>query len=276
MSYYKGQIMAEEGFYDSVGLLDEACRYKTSQEFLEVLYQEFNGIGNLLAAGVGPRLLTVSCALPKDFHGIDVNQGSLDRATEFMKSWESYRGIEPFKAEFDFIEQKGLDARFDNCHLYLTPDFPAELRGKFDGELASELFLHLSPPEMQQIIGGARDNLKTGGRFAFTLYPTGNPRSLDEQFRCLASGIGLNGNDFVNEGVVDIAKLASKIKEVDKNYYLANRNPFWLDLSCIRAYPESQVERICTDSGFRIRRKENIECGMFPFAYRLVYVLDKD
>jgi len=120
-------------FYDGTGLLSEVKRYKTPRETLGFLHRHFKDIENLFAIGTGPRLLTISSALPKKLHAIDINQGSIDRAQQFISTWEDYRSEEPLKQEFDFLEKEDLEPKFDNCTFYLgkiPEDFPKKLEGK--------------------------------------------------------------------------------------------------------------------------------------------------
>jgi len=266
--------MAERQFYDSVGLLEEVRRYKTSHAFLDLLFTHFNGIDSLVADGPGPRLMTVSSALPNEFYGIDVNPGSIKRAKEFIKTWRNYVDEEPFKTEFGFLKEKGLKPNFENCHLFLLEDFPPA-KDYFDGELASELFLHLPPEEVRKILSASNQRLVRKGKMVFTVYTSGAQDSLDECFMKLGSKAGMKRKDFIKDGVVDIFKLAARLKEKAHDVYEQNKQKFWLDLERVRVFNQSDIESLCRDSGFNICDRQAIKCGMFSFAHRLVYVLIK-
>jgi len=266
--------MAEGRFYNKVNLLEEVQRYKTSNEFLELLFQEFNGSKRLLTDGVGSRLLTTMSALTNELYGIDINQGSIERAEELITSWRIYRDCEPLRTEFKFLESKGLNVNFNNCHFYLIK-LPTRLNGLFDGELASELFLHLTEKEIEAFLKGAGYHLKPEGRFVFTAYVSGNENSLDEKFAELGSKIGMDKSEFIENGVIDIKKLAKSLKKQNHELYETSKRPFWLDLERARVFPEKNLEELCKRHDFDIKSKQNINCGMFPFAHRLVYVLSK-
>lgn len=270
----QGCIMAEGGFYNRVGLLEEAQRYRTSVGFLDLLYRELNGSKRLLNDGTGPRLLTVTSALADELYSVDIYQGSIDRAREFVASWRQYINQEPFKTEFDFLQRKNLTPNFGNCHFYLKRNFPSNLRNSFDGELASELFLHLDMDEIRQILEKATSNLNANGRFIFTVYPSGHPDSLDERFCELGSRVGMEKDDFIRDGVVDIRALAEQLRKHD-DIYRKEKDRYWLDLEKVRVFSAEEIEGLCKDSGFHIRSKSNLNGGMFSFACRLVYVLTK-
>lgn len=266
--------MAEGKFYNKVDLLEEVQRYKTSNEFLELLFKEFKGSKRLLTDGVGSRLLTTMSALTDDLYGIDINRGSIERAEELITSWRIYRDCEPLRTEFKFLESKGLNANFNNCHFYLIK-LPARLNGLFDGELASELFLHLTEKEIESFLKGAGYHLRPEGKFVFTAYVSGNENSLDEKFAELGSKIGMKKSEFVENGLIDIRKLAKPLKKQDYHLFEASKRKYWLDLEKVRVFSEENLEELCKRHGFNVKRKQNINCGMFPFAYRLVYVLSK-
>lgn len=267
--------MAENQFYNKVGLLEEAQRYKTSVGFLELLYEEFNRSKRLLLDGLGARLLTVTSTLTDELYGIDVNQGSMDRAKEFIASWKKYKDQEPFKTEFDFLERKNLTPIFGNHHFYLVGEFPSNLNNSFDGELASELFLHLDTAEIQQILGKATHNLNSEGRFVFTVYISGYPESLDEKFYELGSRVGMRRDDFIENGVVNIQRLAQQLIEKGPDIYGENKDRCWLDLTRVRVFSCEGVEKMCKDSGFKIKYKSDLKGGMFSSVHRSVYVLTK-
>jgi hypothetical protein len=268
--------MENKFFYNSVELLEEAQRYKTSQKFLEFLFDSLNGSRRLFSVGTGPRLITISSAISQELHCFDVNQGSVDRAKQFIDSWKNYRDHEPFKAEFDFLEKRSLKPRFDNCRFYLgrMPNgFPSQLTKSLDGILASELFLHLNKPEVLGILDVGKQNLNQGGKLVFTVYTLGQPDSLDEKFCNLASLVNINKSDFIINGVIDIQKLKKGLQNAGR--YEEHKKLFWLDLDQIKIYAVEEIERWVKDAGLKIHRKEDIRCGMFPFAYRLVYALEK-
>lgn len=265
--------MAEGEFYNKVELLEEARRYKTSERFLQVLYNEFNGSKRLLLTGLGPRLLTITSAITDELYGIDVNQGSIDRAREYIDTWKGYINEEPFKAEFDFLKKTGLAPKFDNYHFYLGK-IPPYLECSFDGQLASELFLHLSPDEIKTILDNGVRNLRLEGNFVFTVYILGHEDSLDEEFYKLASKIGMKRDEFIENGIVNIKKLSGGLRRKGPDLYNENKDKYWLDLKQVRVFPAEFIEDLCKESGFKIKSKEEIRCGMFPFAYRLVYVLN--
>ncbi|MFH1420966.1 MAG: hypothetical protein ABIG30_03295 [Candidatus Aenigmatarchaeota archaeon] len=268
--------MAKDEFYNSATLLGEAQRYTTSAQFLQLLSAEFYGVDKFLSVGVGARLLAVTATLPLEFWGVDINQGSIERAKQFIEHWREYRNIEPFKTEFDFLYEQALEPNFSNCHLYLTSEFPKDrLLRSFDGDLASELFLHLHRMEIMNIVTDARDLLKTYGKLVFTLYPTGHPESLDKQFAAFCETNGLAKRQFIKNGVVYVDALAAELEQKDPDSYNRSKDKYWLDLENLRVHPEAAVEEICTDAGFKIKRKESIRGGMLPFAHRLVYVLSK-
>lgn len=98
--------MTEDWVYNKIELLEEAQRYQTSVGFLELLYEELNGYARILLDGLGARLLPISFALTDELYGLDVNQGSIDRAKEFIGSWKRYEHQEPFQTEFDFLKTK--------------------------------------------------------------------------------------------------------------------------------------------------------------------------
>lgn len=267
--------MTEGEFYNKVGLLEEVRRYKTSYRFLEVLYREFNGSERLLLTGLGPRLLTITSAITDELYGFDVNQGSIDRANEFISHWNEYVNEEPLKAEFDFLNMKGLETKFINYYFCLKENFPSGLDNYFDGQLASELFLHINPNEIKEILDTGITNLTRDGKFIFTVYTSGNPDSLDEKFYELGSNVGMERSEFIEDGTVNIKKLAEKMEKEYPSLYEANKDKYWLDLERVRVFSTTDIESLCKDSGFVIKSKEDIRCGMFPFAYRLVYVLNK-
>ena len=266
--------MSEGRFYNKVELLEEVQRYKTSNEFLELLFQEFNGSKRLLTDGIGSRLLTVLSALTDALYGVDINQGSIDRAKELIASWGVYKNYEPLSTEFRFLESKGLPVKFNNCHFYLIK-LPAHMTGRFDGELASELFLHLTEKEIESFLKGANNHLRPDGKFVFTAYVTGNENSLDEKFAELGAKIGMKKTEFVENGQIDIRKLARELKKQNRDLFEESKRSYWLDLERARVFPEENLEELCRRHDFKIKSKQNINCGMFPFAYRLVYVLSR-
>lgn len=265
--------MAEKELYDKISLSQEVQRYQTSAAFLELLYKQFNGADRLLAIGAGARLITTLSAMANELHVLDVNQGSIDRAREMTKSWRMYKDIEPLKREFNFLAGKGRLIRLDNCHFYLN-DIPKELNGTFDGELAAELFLHLTEEEIKTIVTNARQHLKPTGRFVFTVYVTGERTSLDNLFADLGTKIGLGRREFIKDGVVDITTLAEQLKARNPALFKESKEKYWLDLERVRAFSRQNIEDICNSSGFKIVSAQNINCGMFPDAHRLVYVLN--
>ncbi len=267
--------MSEGKVYNEVGLLEEAQRYQTSTKFLELLYDEFNGTKRLLIDGLGPRLLTISSALTEELCGVDVNQGSINRSKEFILSWQEYKDSEPFKTEFDFLERKKLDPRFDNCNFYMLKELPVYLKGSFDSELASELFLHLNVDEIQDVLNRANHNLDSNGKFLFSVYVSGYPNSLDKKFYDLGASIGLRKEDFIENGKIDIKTLTQKLKKDYPGVYNAKKQKCWLDLTSVRVFFEESIEKLCQDYEFKIKEKLNINGGMFSFAHRLIYVLDK-
>ena len=271
--------MAEAKFYNQTALIEEAQRYKTSNEFLELLFKEFKGSYKLLTVGLGPRLLPIMSALTDQLIGMDINQGSIDRANEFIKTWKDYQDIEPFKTEFEFLKNKGLKPNFDNCFFffYQNKHFAAEFNRKsFAGELASELFLHLNKKDLEGVIRKAKNNLSSGplepGKLIFTVYTTGNENSLDKKFADFGSSIGIKKTDFIKNGVVNIRNFAARVRKKDSRIYDAYKNSYWLDLGKVRGFPEEDIEELCEKHGFNLKGKHNINCGMFPFAHRLVYV----
>lgn len=266
--------MAEGEFYNKVGLLEEAKRYTTSERYLEVLYREFNGFKRLLLTGLGPRLLTITSTITNELYGVDVNQGSIDRANEFISHWADYTNDEPFKKEFDFLATRGLVPRFSKHRFYLKEDFPQGL-DDFDGQLASELFLHLDQSEIEEILCDGFFNLRDDGNFVFTVYTSGHEDSLDEEFYKLGSKIGMKRNEFIENGVVNIKKLSRRLEIENPELYYENEKKYWLDLTQVRVFPVKFIEDLCKDFEFGIKSKEEIRCGMFPFAYRLVYILNK-
>jgi hypothetical protein len=267
--------MAEGEFYNKVGLLEEVRRYKTSYRFLEVLYREFNGSERLLLISLGPSLLTITSTITDELYGLDANQGSIDRANDFISHWKEYVNDEPLKTEFDFLNSKRLHPRFTNYHFYLKENFPQNLNNYFDGQLASELFLHLNPNEIKEILDTGITNLRREGKFIFTVYPSENPDSLDEKFYELGSNVGMERSEFIEDGTVNIKKLAEEMEKRHPSLYEANKDKYWLDLEKVKVFSTTDIESLCKDSGFVIKSKEEIRCGMFPFAYRLVYVLNR-
>jgi len=268
-------------FYDSTDLLEEAQRYKTSDRFLEILYENFKNSKRLLSVGVGPRLLTISSGLTEEFYGLDSNKGSIERSKQFIISWPLYTDDEPFKTEFDFLKQKGIHPYFNEWKFYvgkIPKGFPERFAGTLDSMLASELFLHLTNQEVEDILVMAKKNLRKGGRFVFTTYPSGNPDSLDEKFAELALKVGIERTELIKGGVINIQRLARKLKRREnyerRSKYERNREKFWLDLDKVRVFPTEQIENWIEKSGLNITSKEDVRCGMFPFAYRLVYSLE--
>ena len=265
--------MAEGKFYNKVSLLEEVKRYKTSSQFLDLLYRELHGSKSLLLTGLGARLTAVTSSLTEELWGIDINQGSIDRAEELMLTWDNIRSEEPLKTEDVFMEDRRLKPNFKNCHFYLKRDFP-ELKNYFDGELASELFLHMDEAEIREILNMANYRLKPNGKFIFTVYTSGQPDSLDREFHNLCSKYGMDGNEFIRDSVINIGKI-SKILRTRNEIYEENKDRYWLDLEKIRVFPEKEIEGMFVGSGLGKRYSKIIKCGMFPFAHRLVYVLEK-
>jgi len=263
--------LASGEFYDNVGLLEEAQRYQTSERFLEILHTNFYSSDYLLSAGTGPRLLATCCSVPRLYCGRDINPGSIHRAKEFVRDWKKYRDVEPFKTEFDFLEKKKLEIRFDNAGFSLKEAFPKTMDSSADGYLASELFLHMSPEEVKITLQEAQRTLYNSGRVVFTVYPTGKEDSLDKQFANLAGLAKIERKSIIKDGVINIQSLARKIKSKNPQLYEDNKKRFWLDLQKIRVFQESQIEKMCKDVGLLLMDKEDVRCGMFPFAYRLVY-----
>jgi len=266
--------MKNKAFYDKVGLLEEAQRYKTSRKFLEFLYDSFQDSEKLFSIGQGPRLLTISSTLPNEFHGLDINQGSIDRAKQFIETWSEYRNDEPFKTEFDFLVGKGLLPNFDNCNFYLgsiSTGFPGLLSESLDGMLASELFLHLTEQETGDIMKIAKKNLTNRGKFIFTAYTTCHPLSLDKEFVILGEMAGMKKSDFIYEGIIDIKKLSGALS--NKDFSEETKRKYWMDLEQVRVFSETELEKLAQDYGLKIVSKEAIKGGMFSFAHRAVYAL---
>lgn len=157
----------------------------------------------------------------------------------------------------------------------MADDFPSHLDNCFDGELASELFLHLDATEIKQILDKAKLNLKPGGRFIFTFYPLGYPDSLDRKFSELGLMAGMDPEDFIENRVIGIGTLAQQLKRKKSEAYQDPKNKYWLDLEQVRVFSVSDIEKLCLDSGFQIKNRYNLNGGMFSFAYRSVYVLTK-
>jgi len=263
--------LASGEFYDGTSLLEEARRYKTSREFLEIMRSNFYHADQLVAVGVGPRLLAVSCSLPQTFIGRDINPGSIQRALEFARDWKRYRQAEPFKTEFDWLDQERVQVKLDRID-----EWTFELGSSFgnenaDGYLASELFLHMSHAEVKGVFQEARRVLYSSGRMVFTVYPSGREDSLDEQFAELAGKAGVARRKVIRSGELNVKFLADKLAEAMPEIYGANKTKFWLDLQKIRVFKEEDIERMCKDAGLTLTFKQDVRCGMFPFAYRLVY-----
>lgn len=268
--------MVEGQVYDRIGLLEEAQRYKTSVGKLEILYNELAGSKRLLVVGLGARLFTIASALTEELYGVDINPGSIERAEEFAATWKKYKNKEPFKAEFDFLQQKQLKPKFENHKLFLWKTFPSNLSNSFDGILASELFLHLETEEIKELLEKALKLLKSKGKFIFTAYTSGSPDSFDEQFLKLGSKIRMNESEFIQNRTVNIQKLAKNLKAKSPRVFEENKEKYWLDLEKARFFSTEEIERICKGVGFKVKLKENYNGGMFSFAHRMVYVLIKE
>ncbi len=263
--------LASGEFYDNTSILGEAQRYTTSRMFLEILHSNFYLADQLLSAGIGPRLLAVSCSLPQTFLGRDINPGSVRRALEFARNWKIYTDKEPFKTEFDWLDQNRVQVkldRIDEHSFVLARDFGNETA---DGYLASELFLHMSPRGVRGVFEEARRTLYQNGKMVFTIYPSGKSESLDEKFAELAGAVGIHRKQFMREGAIDISTLARKIEGKNPHLYQANKKRFWLDLQKIRVFKEADIEKMCKEAGLILTGKQDVRCGMFPFAYGLVY-----
>ena len=111
------------------------------------------------------------------------------------------------------------------------------------------------------------------GKFVFTVYTAGHPDSLDTKFSELGESYGVRKEEFIKGDVVNIQRLAKQLEKRD-NVDKSIQRSFWLDLDQIRIFGIKDIEKWIKDSGLKIIEKEDIRCGMFPFAYRLVYVLE--
>lgn len=263
--------MAEKKLYNSIGLLKEAKRYKTSQVFLKILLDHFYPSKRMMVNGLGARLTAVSLALTDELWGVDVNQGSIDRAEAFIEHFEQYEDELPFKTEFEFIQEQGLtiDAHYE---FLLLPAYPNGLKEQFDSELACELFLHLPDKEIKEILARAYSNLGKKGKLIFTIYHPGKEHSLDNEFERLGSVCQLQRHKYIQDGVINIKKLVQHMKP---DLAKSNLERFWLDLEQVRVIPESSMEQMCKDYDFKIIEKAMVHGGMFSFADRLVYVCEK-
>ncbi len=264
--------MSEAQFYNRVDLAAEAKRYFTNPEKLELLYRELGGLKRLLTIGLGARMITTLFALAEEVHGIDINQGSIDRAEEFIKTWKRYVHVQPFETEFDFLEKIGREPRFGKHHFYLMGDVPPGLDGTFDSEIALELFLHLTPGELRKVLADAGRYLKPKGKLVFTIYPSGYYDSLDENFCELSSETGMERKDFIEDGTINIEKLAEQLRIEMPNLFSASEEKYWLDLKGVKVFREEDIEQMCAEAGFAIKEKAEIKGGMFSFARRYVYV----
>ncbi len=274
--------MAEGNFYNTVTMLKEAERYRTTNKFLDMLYSELNRSKRLMLTGLGARLTAVTSSLTEELWGVDINQGSIDRAVELTKSWNECKDKEPFRTEAIFMESKGLKPNFENYQFYLKGNIPSGLDNSFDGELASELFLHLDGAKILDILKEAHCRLKPDGKFIFTFYPSGYKNSLDAEFRKLCSDYGIDGTDFIkcdeisgDSRTIKVGKIANILKR-RHDLYEKHRESYWLDLAAIRAFSEEYIQKLCKDSGFKKYREEDVTGGgMFHFAHRLAYVMVK-
>jgi hypothetical protein len=265
--------MHEQEVYNKVNLLQEAKRYKTTLPFLELLYQEINGSKKIFLDCLGPRLFTTVSALAEETHGIDINQGSIDRTYEFIDNLQQYMKEYPFKNEFSFLKDKKLTPNFKNFYFQLASQY-VNRPNTFNAELASELFLHLNNHQLSELLQNSIYRLQPEGKLIFTIYPSGHSESLDKKFLELNSNIKLK--DFVDsDGTININTYARNLKQKAPSLHEEKKEEYWLDLQKVRMFNQNAINGLCRKYGFEIRRIENIRGGMFPFAERLAYSVVK-
>lgn len=146
-----------------------------------------------------------------------------------------------------------MKPNFDNCHFYLgrIPEgLPSELSESLDGILASELFLHLTVKEVRDSMEMAKQNLRDDGNFMFTAYTRGIFCSLDQEFARLGEEVGMEREDFIEGGVINIRKLAEELKR--EGLYEENKRKYWLDLEQVRTFSETNLRQWAEDFGLRV------------------------
>ncbi len=275
--------MAENKFYNNVELLEEAKRYKTSEEFLDLLYHELNHCRKLLIDGLGSRLLIICSALSHHIYGVDVNQGSINRAKKFLENWKDYKNKKPFNIEYKYLRNKDFTKRiiekylnppYNKYKFCLKKDFSKNIKDFFNRELASELFLHLDDDEIKDIFKKSYKHLTDNGHFIFTVYLADRENSLDKKFAELGEKVGLKRDDFIEGGVIHIKTLTNILKK-NKKLYKKYKEKYWLDLEKVRVFSLEEISKLYRGTRLSELYRKPITGGMFSFADRFVYVMSK-
>ncbi len=274
---------------------EQLRRYGNPEEAMGLYFDRFSegeGDKKIEIISGGPRLMLVVASIPgvKEIVMHDINQGPLDASREYLGNPPKIiRAYPILQAEMDFLSKRGFDTTLDPSlfRLYLAEEMP-KFENYFNGSMAEEVLLHPPSDDPEEhlatiLISQERGSLKKGGRFVFSVYPTNVPEHgvsqdcLLNHFNRLATDAGMRTDDFYDyeRGWIHIDRVAKHLRSQAPDVFEKNKKRFWLgDLSRIKTYSPKEISTIA-ENGFKIIGLHNIPGGMFPFATRFYYVLEK-
>jgi len=262
----------------------ETGRYVTPPEIVDSLIAYPSK--TTLQESAGPRYTcALSATTSSRICAVDINPEMIKRQQEFMKNWEAHRNEPPYKAEIEILERRRFDPAPDpnKFEFYTVPESFEERSvpdGDFDRCFAPELILHpaegfenLAIPIFTEVYNA----LINGGKFMLTAYPPSHTIKdngcLDKYFEIIAMSV--HAENVVDGNWINIENLSSAI---DQQTYEENKSffdRFWIrDLSRIRLYTPEEIKEL-SENRFRVLEMQTIPGGMFPFATRHFYVLEK-
>ena len=279
----------DKAVYDTGSFEVELSRYVTPTKVVDILVDNPSKI--TLEQSGGPRYASSLSATSENIVVVDIYPGPLLRQIEYIRNPQNYWDSEPIKTEVEELKKRGLDPVPDlsKFGFYLKGDSKPEFerfevdnfRNCFDRCFAPELLLHSSDshenlgiPIFQEVY----DTLVKDGKFIFTVYPPSHAVKdtgcLDKYFEILTKTMKIKdmviGGNWINIENLSLA-INQQTFEKNKSFF----DSFWIrDLSRIRLYTPEEIKYL-SENRFRILEMQNIPGGMFPFATRHFYILEK-